>query len=91
MSLLGYTWQCGWKYTGTISQLLQDKNMILLLENKLRGDISAVMGDRYVKTDENKKILYIDAINLYGLSMCQPLPYDEIEMWHGDQTFICIN
>ena len=38
---------------------------------------------RYVKSDENKKILYMDATNLYGRSMSQPLPYDEIEMWHG--------
>ena len=42
------------------------------------------MGDRYVKSDENKKIIYVDATNLYGYSMIQPLPYDEIEMWHGD-------
>ena len=41
------------------------------------------MGDRYVKSDETKKILYMDAANLYGHSMSQPLPYDEIEMWHG--------
>ena len=26
----------------------------------------------------------MDATNLYGHSMCQPLPYDETEMWHGD-------
>ena len=37
----------------------------------------------YVKSDENKKILYIDATNLYGHSMSHFLPYDEIEMWHG--------
>ena len=42
------------------------------------------MGDRYVKSDENKKILYMDATNIYGHSMSQMLPYDEIEMWHGD-------
>ena len=41
------------------------------------------MVDRYVKLDENKNILYADANNLYGHSMSQPLPYDEIEMWHG--------
>ena len=40
------------------------------------------MGDRYVKSDENKIILYMDATNLYGLSMIQPLPYDDIGMWH---------
>ena len=41
------------------------------------------MGDRYVKSDANKKILYIDATNLYGHSMSQPLPYDETELWDG--------
>ena len=44
--------------------------------------MSSVMGDRYVKSDE-KKILYIDATNIYGHSLSQFLPYDEIEMWHG--------
>ena len=41
------------------------------------------MGDRYVKSDENKKISYMDATNLYGHSMSRFLPYDDIEMWHG--------
>ena len=41
------------------------------------------MGDRYVKSDENNTVLYMDATNLYGHSMSQMLPYDEIEMWHG--------
>ena len=25
----------------------------------------------------------MDATNLYGQYMSQPLPYDEIELWHG--------
>ena len=79
VSLPGYTWQCGLKYTGINLQTLQDKDMILLLENNIRGGISSVMGDRYIKSDENKKILYIDANNLYGHSMSEPLPYDEIK------------
>ena len=29
--------------------------MILLLENNIRGGISSVMGDRYIKSDDNKK------------------------------------
>ena len=53
--------------------------MILLLENNFRGGIASVMGDRYVKSDENKKILYIDANNLYGWVMSQYLPYDAIK------------
>ena len=41
------------------------------------------MGDRYVKSDENKKILYMDVTNLYGHSMSQRLAYEENEIWHG--------
>ena len=80
VSLPGYSWQCGLKYTWIILQTLQDKDMILLLENNVRGGISSVMGDRYIQSDENKKILYIDATNLYGNSMSEPLPYDEIKL-----------
>ena len=79
VSLPGYTWQCGLKYTGINLQTLQDEDMILLLENNIRGGISSVVGDRYIKSDNNKKILYIDANNLYGHSMSEPLPYDEIK------------
>ena len=79
VGLPGYTWQCGLKYTGINLQTLQDKDMILLIGNNIRGGISSVMGDRYIKSDENKKILYIDAKNLYGHSMSEPLPYDEIK------------
>ena len=56
---------------------LQDIDKILWLENNLRGGISSVMGDRYIKSDDNKQILYIDATNLYGHSLSEPLPYDE--------------
>ena len=68
------------KYTDINLQTLQDKDMILLLENKIRGGISSVMGDRYIKSDKNKKILYIDANNLYGWAMSESLPYDEIKL-----------
>ena len=55
VSLPGYTWQCGLKYPDIKLQTLQDKDLILLLENKIRGGISSVMGDRYVKSNEIKK------------------------------------
>ena len=80
VSLPGYTYQCALKYTNIKLQTLQDKDLILLIENNIRGGISSVMGDRYVKSDENNKITYADATNLYGHSMSQFLPYDEIEM-----------
>ena len=63
VSLPGYTWECGLKYTNIKLQTIQDKETIFLLENSIRGGISGVMGDRYVKSDENKNILYFDATN----------------------------
>ena len=80
VSLPGYTWQYGLKYTGMNLETLQDKDMILLLENSIHGGISSVMGDRYIKSGDNKKILYIDANNLYGHSISEPLPCDEIKI-----------
>ena len=79
VSLPGYTWECGLKYTGINLQTLQNKDMILVLENNIRGGISSVMGNRCIKSDENKKILYVDANKLYVHSMSQRLPFDEIK------------
>ena len=79
VSLPGYTWQCGLKYTGINLQTLQDKDMILLLENNIRGGISSVVGDSFIKLEENKNILYVDAKNLNGHSMSKPLPYVEMK------------
>ena len=78
VSLPGYTWECGVKYTGINLQTLQDRDLIFLVENNFRRGISSVMGERYVKSDENKKILYVDSNNLYGWAMSQYLPYDKI-------------
>ena len=55
------------------------KELLLLLENNIRGGISSVMGNRHVQSDENKQILYIDANNLYGWAMSQYLPIGEFE------------
>ena len=82
MSLLGYTWQCGLKHTDIKLQTLQDKDLILKLEIIIRGGISSITGDRYVKSDE-KKIIYNDVNISYGWALSQMLPFDEIELWHG--------
>ena len=80
VSLPGYTYQGALKNTDIKLKTLQDKDLVLLIENKIPGGIGSVMGDRYVKSDENKKIIYIVATNLYGHSMSLILPYDEIKM-----------
>ena len=40
--------------------------MILSLESNIRRGFSSQMVDRYVMSDENKKILYNDSKNLFG-------------------------
>ena len=85
-SLPGYTWKAGLKLTNIKLDFIKDtaklpsgKELLLLLENNIRGGISSVMGDRHVQYDENKQILYIDANNLYGWAMSQYLPTGEFE------------
>ena len=73
-SLPGHTWKAGLKLTDIKLDFIKDKELLLLLENNIRGGISSVMGDRHVQSDENKQILYIDANNLYGWAMSQYLP-----------------
>ena len=79
VSLPGYTWQCGKKYTDIKLQTLQDKDLISPLESNIRGGISSVIGNRYIKSDVNKKLLYTDANKLYGWAMSENLPDDEIK------------
>ena len=55
VSLPGFTWHCGLKYTNTNLQTLLDKDLYLTLENNNRGGISSVMGDRYAVSDEKKR------------------------------------
>ena len=66
MSNPGYTWQCTMKYTNNNLQTLQDDYLLLTLESNTRGGIGSIMGNRYVKSDDNRKIFYIDANNLGG-------------------------
>ena len=79
VSLPGYTWQFGLKNTDIKLQTFQDKDLILLLEYNIRGGISSIMGDRYVQSDENKKIFYVDAIIFYGWAMPESLLYEYIK------------
>ena len=65
--------------------------MILLLENNIRGGISSVCGDRHVKSDRNKKILYKDANNLNGWALSEPLPYDEIKFDNNVELIVILN
>ena len=68
----GYEWKAGLTLTNIKFDFIKDKHLLLLLENNIRGGVvSSVMGDRYVESDENIKLLYIDANIQYGWAMNQ--------------------
>ena len=70
VSLPGYTWQCRLKYTGINLQALQNKDMILLSKKTIRGGKNSVMGDRYVKSDENNRY-YMQMLIISMVTQCQ--------------------
>ena len=78
-SLPGYTWKAGLKLTNIKLDFIKNKELLLLLENNIRGGISSVMGPLYIESDENTKLLYIDANNPYGCAMSQYLPTGDFQ------------
>ena len=69
VSLPGYTYQCALKYTDIKLQTLQDKDLILFIENNIRGGISSVMGDRYVNQMKIKRY-YMWMLLIYMVIQC---------------------
>ncbi|GFY30299.1 uncharacterized protein TNCV_4065501 [Trichonephila clavipes] len=78
------TWNAGLKYIKVELELFSDINMYLWIENSIRGGICFV-GKRYAlannpfipgfnKHEEESYIIAVDANNLYGYAMSQPLP-----------------
>ncbi|GIY47828.1 uncharacterized protein CDAR_293691 [Caerostris darwini] len=78
------TWNAGLKFTKVELQLLSNVNDYIWFESQMRGGI-CFLGKRYIKAnnsyvedyDKNKPHIYIvalDANNLYGYVMSQPLP-----------------
>ena len=83
----GCTWKAGLKLTNIKLDFIKDKHLLLLLENNIRGGISSVMGDRFVESNENKQILYIDANNLYGRAMSQYVPTGTFEKLYFPEEY----
>lgn len=91
----GLAWQAMMKETKCELALLTDIDMLLMIENGVRGGlVQSVV--RYIKAnnkhvpnnDPNKESVYIgyfDANNLYGWAMSMPLPYTGF-MWKDPNT-----
>ena len=89
----GLAWDAALKIPKIKLELITDPDMYLLVENGIRGGISTIM-KRYAKANnpyandfdpekENTYIQYLDANNLYGWGMSQPLPVDEFKWMKG--------
>ena len=102
VSLPGLAWQACLKKTNVELELLTDYDMLLMIEEGIRGGIchavnryakanNIYMKD-YDKTKESSYIQYLDANNLYGAAMSKKLPIkgfkwlDDIE--RIDEEFI---
>ena len=81
----GLAWDAALKITKVKLELLLDPDMLLMVEQRIRGGISMIcnrhgkannpyMGDKYNKEETMKYITYLDANNLYGWAMSKPLP-----------------
>ena len=81
----GLAWKACLKRTGIKLELLTDPDMLLMFEWGIRGGITQVvrkyasannkyMEDRFDPKSERSYLQYLDANNLYGWAMSQPLP-----------------
>ena len=82
----GLAWKACLKCTGIKLELLTNPDMLLMFEQGIRGGITQVvrkyasannnkyMGDRFNPKSESSYLQYLDANNLYGWAMSQPLP-----------------
>ena len=89
LSLPGLAWQAFSKKTNVKLELLTDYDMLLMVEEGIRGGIChsihrhAKANNKYMKNyDESKEssyIQYLDANNLYGWAMSQKLPVNNFK------------
>ena len=81
----GLAWKTCLKCTGIKLELLTDPDMLLMFERGIRGGITQAvckyasannkyMGDIFDPKSESSYLQYLDANNLYGWTMSQPLP-----------------
>ena len=95
LSLLGLSWQACLKKTNIELDLLTDYDMLLMVEEGIRGGIChsihryAKANNKYMKNynnnEESSYVQYLDANNLYGWAMSQKLPVNGFKWTDNDK------
>ena len=87
---MGLAWKACLKKTGVRLELVKDPDMLLMFEDGIRGGITKsvhrwaaannpYMGYEYDTSKPSEYLQYLDANNLYGWAMSQPLPTGEFK------------
>ena len=93
VSLPGLAWQACLKKTNVELELITDYDMLLMIEDGIRGGICHAI-QRYAKANntymkdyhkdkESSYIQYLDANNLYGMAMTEKLPVKGFKWMDG--------
>ena len=93
----GLAWDASLKKTKVKLELLTDIDMLQMIEKGTRGGVSMISNrfgkanNKYMGKDFNPEkpstfIPYLDANNLYGWAMCEPLPVGEFS-WVDEKEF----
>ncbi|XP_072022976.1 uncharacterized protein [Amphiura filiformis] len=92
----GLSYDAMLKTTGVKLELLTDYDMAMMIEKGIRGGVSMIstrhskannkyMGSDFDSTQKSKFIQYLDANNLYGWAMSQPLPVGDFKWMTSKQ------
>jgi hypothetical protein len=84
-------WKCALRKSNVELDYITDNDMLLMIERGIRGGMCGIGSKSHavVKDAGKESIVYIDANNLYGYTMMQPLPVGGFK-WLSNEELECV-